>query len=190
MGAILFVLLQAKRVRKEIPIYAEKIGAIVPEDVSCEEFLLPFSSFALMKKRRGGSTGRRVIYPSDFGDVYLFFYQYSSAPRGAPAGSLSCDTVLVCNETFGLSNCFVSNSGLKRLAKKAVGIESENERLESLLKGKRRCNLEVSDAGIMMYFNAYIYPPSAMAELIFEFLDLLQEIKDLPYVDGELRTSN
>ena len=187
VGVFLFCLAQAKRVKKEIGIYAEKIGAIVPEDIPSEEFLERFASFALMNRGRDRTAGRRVVYPSDFGDIYLFYYKYADNPKGTPNGSFRSMTVLTCDENFGVPRCCVTNSGLTKFAKKIVGIRSSNKRLELLIADKRRCNLEVSDTGIMLYFNELVFRPSVMADLIFEFSDLLQEIKDLRKVDGELR---
>ena len=170
-GMLAYAVFKEKRVMRELPIYAEKIGAFVPPKFPT------FSSFRLIENRRRGETGRRVIYPSEFGDVFLFLYKYSNRPRGAPAGGASYATVLACSETFGLRNCNVTNSGWAKLANKIVGAKSENLSLESLIAGKRRCHLEVSNSGVMLLFNDYIYPPSAMSDLIFEFVELLQNLK-------------
>ena len=189
VGLVLYGCVKGRAVTEETARYADQIGALVGEDVPCEEFLKPFSCFELMNKYyRSRSAYRRVVYPSDFGDVNLFLYQYADSPPGAPAGSFRCVTVLVCSETLGLSCQSVSNSFLKKLAKKIAGKKGENERLEFLLAGKRRCNLEVSDSGIMLYFKEYIYPPSAISKLIFEFVEMLREIEKL--ADRDTGTSH
>ena len=193
-AAFMFLMwLKGNHMEEEMSIYAEKIGAsILPDELPCEEFLKPLASFKLLNKYyRNRSVDRCVVYPSDFGDIVLFFYQYANNPPGTPSGSFRVATILVCKENFGLSSRSVSNSIFGKYYKKIFGIKSADKELESLLAaaaivvfkssltGKRHCELEVSSGGIMLYFKQFIYMPSAMPKLIFDFIDLLQEIEKL-----------
>ncbi|QEG22238.1 hypothetical protein [Mariniblastus fucicola] len=177
---LLWVRAKGFRVEREMVEYADKIGAVFHEEMSCEEFLKPFAAFELMNRfYRNRSTARRVVYPSDFGDIHLFFYQYADSPPGAPAGSFRCVTVLACRESFGIGHQIVSTNLWSKFVEAISARKDTNNPLKKLIAKKRRCQLEVNESGTMLHFMTYIYQPKEIPRLVFEFTELLRNMAQI-----------
>ena len=179
-GGLLLVSKSETEQLNEISKAAELIGAVAPEIDFTNRTLETFSSFVVLNRGVRRTVRWLVTYPSDFGEVYLFYFRCYRRPKYTPTPHSSChSTILLCGENFGLPPNLLSN-GFSSIVKRLLFRQKVDKQLLATIETEKRlCEVEISDSGILWHLPGYIFSPDDLPDLFGKFETILTQIENV-----------
>ena len=182
VSIIVFALLGKEKDQKATQEAANQIGARAPANVSTDEIFEKLEVFSLLDNVHGYKKARSlVVYPSEFGEVQLFWFSFMFKPKKFPVKSvLRRATVMVCPNNFGIANVRVSTSWFYRIRQHFWGDASFDRRLDEVLPDSiHRCDLEIAEQGTMLYYPRFVFSTGDIPKLIADFENVLSELQKI-----------